>query len=55
MRVTNEYSEFKQFVMQTVSAEDIAHRFLRQQKNQQVPAPVKVKKNGELEIHKFGE
>jgi hypothetical protein len=27
MRVTNDYSEFKQFAMETVSAEDIAKRF----------------------------
>lgn len=27
MKVTNDYSEFKQFAMQTVSAEDIAKRF----------------------------
>ena len=27
MKVKNDYSEFKQFVMQTVSAEDIAKRF----------------------------
>ena len=27
MKVTNDYSEFKQFAMQTVSAEDIERRF----------------------------
>ena len=27
MRVSNDYSEFKQFAMETVSAEDIAKRF----------------------------
>lgn len=27
LRVSNEYSEFKQFAMQTVTAEDIAKRF----------------------------
>ena len=37
MRVTNEYSEFKQFVMQTVSADDIAARFPKKEKE---PAPV---------------
>ena len=37
MRVTNEYSEFKQFVMQTVSADDIAARFPKTEKE---PAPV---------------
>jgi len=56
MRVTNEYSEFKQFVMQTVSAEDIARRFPKVAKEPApVAAPVKVKKNGDFEIPKFGE
>jgi len=27
MKVKNDYSEFKQFVLQTVSSEDIAKRF----------------------------
>ena len=48
-RVTNEYNEFSQFVMTTVSAEDIAKRFPKVE----TPA-AKVKKNGELEIPKFG-
>jgi hypothetical protein len=48
-RVTNDYNEFSQFVMQTVSAADIAKRFPKAE----APA-VKVKKNGELEIPKFG-
>ena len=52
MRVTNDYDEFKQFAMQTVSAEDIARRFPKATKE---PAPIKVKKNGDLEIPKFGE
>ena len=48
-RVTNEYDEFKQFVLQTVSAEAIAKRFPKAE------TPVhKTKKNGELEIPKFG-
>jgi hypothetical protein len=37
MRVKNDYTEFKQFVMQTVSAEDIAARFPKKEKE---PAPV---------------
>lgn len=37
MRVKNDYSEFKQFVMQTISAEDIAARFPKREKE---PAPV---------------
>ena len=44
-RVTNEYSEFGQFVMQTVSADDIAKRFPK----------AETKKSGKLEIPKFGE
>ena len=47
-RVTNDYNEFKQFVMQTVSADDIARRFPKAE------TPAKIKKNGELEIPKFG-
>jgi len=52
-RVTNEYNEFMQFVMQTVSASDIAKRFPKESFAKE-PAPVKVKKNGDLEIPKFG-
>lgn len=53
MRVKNSYDQFKQFAMQTVSAEDIAKRFPKVSETP-APAPVKVKKNGELEIPKFG-
>jgi hypothetical protein len=49
MKVTNEYSEFKQFAMQPVSVEDIARRFPKAEKES---AP---KKTGKLEIPKFGE
>lgn len=42
MRVKNDYSEFKQFVMQTVSADDIAKRF-----------PVKKETKEKLEIPKL--
>jgi len=49
MKVTNEYSEFKQFAMQPVSVEDIARRFPKVEKES---AP---KKTGKLEIPKFGE
>jgi len=52
-RVTNEYNEFMQFVMQTVSADDIAKRFPKATKSESLPA-LKVKKNGDLEIPKFG-
>lgn len=45
MKVKNEYSEFKQFVMQTVSAEDIAKRFPKATK----------KATDTIEIPKFGE
>ena len=53
MKVSNSYDEFKQFAMQTVSAEDIARRFPKVTK-ESTPAPAKVKKNGDLEIPKFG-
>ena len=53
MKVSNSYDEFKQFAMQTVSAEDIARRFPKESFAKE-PAPVKVKKNGDLEIPKFG-
>lgn len=33
MRVSNEYSEFKQFVLQTVSAKDIEQRFPTKKKS----------------------
>jgi len=48
-RVTNEYNEFMQFVMQTVSADDIAKRFPKAE-----TLVHKTKKNGDLEIPKFG-
>ena len=54
MRVKNNYDEFKQFAMQTVSAEDIARRFPKATREETPTVPVKVKKNGELEIPKFG-
>ena len=41
MKVTNEYSEFKQFAMQTVSADDIAKRFPK-------PAPVDEEKPAKI-------
>ena len=48
MRVTDSYDLFKQFAMQTVTADDIARRFPKAE------TPAKVKKNGDLEIPKFG-
>jgi hypothetical protein len=53
MRVTDSYDQFKQFAMQTVSADDIARRFPKVT----VPAeaPAKKTKKEELEIPKFGE
>ena len=53
MKVSNNYDEFKQFAMQTVSSEDIARRFPKATK-EEAPAPAKTKKNGDLEIPKFG-
>jgi len=55
MRVKNSYDEFKQFAMQPVSADDIARRFPKATKEETPTVPVKVKKNGELEIPKFGQ
>lgn len=57
MRVTDSYDLFKQFAMQTVTADDIARRFPKAKKEEtSVPTtPVKVKKNGDLEIPKFGD
>jgi len=39
MRVSNNYSEFKQFVMQTVSADDIAKRFPPKTKGDKLEIP----------------
>ena len=39
MRVSNNYSEFKQFVMQTVSADDIAKRFPTKLKGEKLEIP----------------
>ena len=39
VRVKNEYSEFKQFVMQTVSADDIAKRFPPKAKGDKLEIP----------------
>jgi hypothetical protein len=45
MKVSNEYSEFKQFVMQTVSADDIAKRFPKvQSETPKEEKPVKMEK-----------
>jgi len=41
MKVSNEYSEFKQFVMQTVSAEDIAKRFPKKEVVEEKPVKLK--------------
>ncbi len=54
MRVTDSYDQFKQFAMQTVSAEDIALRFPKVS-TEAVETPKKTKKSGDLEIPKFGE
>ena len=45
MKVSNEYNEFKQFVMQTVSAADIAKRFPKVEAPKEVtPKPEKIEK-----------
>lgn len=58
MRVTDSYDQFKQFAMQTVSAEDIARRFPKVTAPAAAPAEApakKTKKSDEMEIPKFGE
>ena len=59
MRVSDSYNLFKQFAMQTVSAEDIARRFPKVSapvpEATPVPETKSKKKSGELEIPKFGE
>ena len=59
-RVTNEYNEFSQFVMQKVSAEDIAKRFPRKKEKPEIeidkeiePMEVSVNKKGEFKIPKL--
>lgn len=54
MRVTDSYDQFKQFAMQTVSAEDIARRFPKVSAPAEAPAK-KTKKSEDIEIPKFGE
>ena len=58
MRVTDSYDQFKQFAMQTVTAEDIARRFPKVSMPAENQAPEmpqkKSKKTEELEIPKFG-
>jgi hypothetical protein len=54
MRVTDSYDQFKQFAMQTVSADDIARRFPKATTPAEAPAK-KTKKSEELDIPKFGE
>lgn len=56
MRVSDSYDQFKQFAMQTVSAEDIARRFPKVSVPEvATETPKKTKKSGEMEIPKFGE
>ena len=58
MRVTDSYDLFKQFAMQTVTAEDIARRFPKVTAPAAAPAEApakKTKKSDEMEIPKFGE
>lgn len=46
VRVSNDYSQFKQFVMQTVSAEDIAKRFPKKEKKADADFMPKIPKFG---------
>ena len=57
MRVTDSYDQFKQFAMQTVTAEDIARRFPKVTAPDIAPTEAPAKKNKkseEFEIPKFG-
>ena len=61
MRVNNDYSEFKQFVMQTVSADDIAKRFPKKKEKPEIEINPEVqlsnipidKRTGEFKIPKL--
>jgi len=56
MRVSDSYDQFKQFAMQTVSAEDIAKRFPKKKEPEAPIVTLKTnKKTGEFEVPKFGE
>ena len=59
MRVKNEYSEFKQFAMKTVSSEDIARKIASLRPQEDSPAPStsqeeQPKKQKAIKIPKFG-
>jgi hypothetical protein len=60
LRVSDSYDLFKQFAMQTVSAEDIARRFpkVEQKKpetaNAEVKSPSKSKKSDDIQIPTLG-
>jgi len=54
MRVKENYDQFKQFAMQTVTAEDIQKRFPKKDKSASIVKPQEEGKNLELEVPVFG-
>ena len=52
--VSDDYMAFKQFVMQTVTAEDITKRFPKKQKETATIKPQEEGKGVEFDIPKFG-
>lgn len=55
MRVSDSYELFKQFAMQTVSAEDIARRFPKIAEEPKAPtSKSKSKKDDEIQVPTFG-
>ena len=55
MKVKEDYEQFKQFAMQTVTAEDIAKRFPKKEKVASVVKPQEEGKGVELQVPVFGE
>lgn len=54
MKVKEDYEQFKQFAMQTVTAEDIQKRFPKKEKSASVVKPQEEGKGVELEVPVFG-
>jgi hypothetical protein len=54
MRVKEDYEQFKQFAMQTVTADDIAKRFPKKEKPVSVVKPQEEGKGVELDVPVFG-
>ncbi len=54
LRVKEDYEQFKQFAMQTVTADDIAKRFPKKEKPVSVVKPQEEGKGVELDVPVFG-